>query len=1020
MVDLPLGLRRAIESGNCVLFIGAGIGAHLFDSSGSPAPDGESLAKELALHFGIDTHGVFDLSKVSEIVELRKGRKELEAFLQKRLSGLEPDENLKWLFSRRWKAIFTTNYDYGIERSYDIIPKPRQKPLIITITSQVVPFNIEYEIPIYHLHGCLFGPQKPTIIITQSDYARFKQHRKMLFDLLKIEFATSPILYIGYSNRDTNWKTLLIELEDEFFPNKLPQSYRIAPETDPMDIELLEAKNIETISLAFDDFVKIAQSSISPESEDRDTLLSLKSEIPSDLISFFERNPAATLRLLTSWTYVNQAQFDVKPNTHEFLRGDRPNWALIGSRQHFERDLEEAIYDELIDFATGSRKTPIVDIILGPAGYGTTTLMMSLAAKLVQDRAGSVFMLKPGSNLLEGDIDFAASCLAENLFFFIDKASDHSAALLSVVHRLRDIKKPAMFVLGDRLNEWRQSRVRIGGKEFEIEPLSDPEINRLLDCLSEHSELHILEHLSRDLQFMAIKKNYQKELLVAMREATEGRSFDAIIEDEFRGIGDHLSRQLYLTVCCFYQHGAYVRDTLLAQLLGVPLSELYNLTGDATEGVVIYECFDTRKGFYAARARHHIIAAIVWERCGDLGEQESLLKKAISLLNLNYSLDRAAFEHFIRSDRMVDQIRNLDGRIEFFEMACRKDPDNPYVRQHFSRMLLRAGKAELALSQIEEAFRLNHNIRVFHHTMGTILMQLALSIESQEIARRRLTQSEGSFRRGLSLSSKDEYCYLGIAQLYFGWARRVSSQDESIEYLAKAEGIISLGLAKVRVRDALWIESSKIQAFIGDEPSRVDALEKAVKVNPGSIIGRYLLGRTYRKKGSYKEALDVMDPIIKNHHDQFRCFVEYSVSHFQLNRSLKEAIAILNLSRLYGLGDPRYIATLGGMLFLDGDFSQANKIFEESSKHNFNAIEMNKIQFHPPDPLNPKINFRLKGKVVVVKAGYALIESPGYPRFVCPGSKYKGIIMISDLSISFEPAFAAKGPVAINPRIEPE
>ncbi len=381
-------------------------------------------------------------------------------------------------------------------------------------------------------------------------------------------------------------------------------------------------------------------------------------------------------------------------------------------------------------------------------------------------------------------------------------------------------------------------------------------------------------------------------------------------------------------------------------------------------------------------------------------------------------MDRAAFEHFIRSDRMVDRIRTLDGRIHFFEMACRKDPESPYVRQHFARMLLRADKAELALSQIEEALRLNPNFRVLHHTKGTVLMQLSLNIESQEIARRRLAQSEASFRRGLSLSPRDEYSYLGLSQLYFGWAKRASSQDESLEYLSKAEGIITEGLAKVRVRDSLWIESSKIQAFIGNEPSRFMALEKAIQVNPGSIIGRYLLGRAYRKSGLYQKALHILNPIIKNHHDQFRSFVEYSVSLIYLKKSFKEAIAILNLSRLYGLGDPRFIATLGGMLFLNGDFSEASNIFEESSKHNFIAIEMNAIQFQPPDPSNPDNPLRLRGKVVVVKAGYAMIESLGYPHFLCPGSKFKGIIMTPGLSITFEPAFAAKGPVAIHPQIE--
>ena len=53
-------------------------------------------------------------------------------------------------------------------------------------------------------------------------------------------------------------------------------------------------------------------------------------------------------------------------------------------------------------------------LLLGPAGYGVSTLMMTLAARLVQERAGTVLMLKPGHPLLEGDIEFASSLSKED------------------------------------------------------------------------------------------------------------------------------------------------------------------------------------------------------------------------------------------------------------------------------------------------------------------------------------------------------------------------------------------------------------------------------------------------------------------------------------------------------------------------------------------------------------------------------------------------------------------------------
>lgn len=78
MVDLlPLGLRHALESGECVLFVGAGIGSHLKGPDGQTAPDGHNLAKQLAEAFSIDTD-TYDLTQISQIVTIRKGRPELE------------------------------------------------------------------------------------------------------------------------------------------------------------------------------------------------------------------------------------------------------------------------------------------------------------------------------------------------------------------------------------------------------------------------------------------------------------------------------------------------------------------------------------------------------------------------------------------------------------------------------------------------------------------------------------------------------------------------------------------------------------------------------------------------------------------------------------------------------------------------------------------------------------------------------------------------------------------------------
>ncbi|MGB6065636.1 MAG: hypothetical protein WBG50_12575 [Desulfomonilaceae bacterium] len=809
---------------------------------------------------------------------------------------------------------------------------------------------------------------------------------------------------------------MIEEISTEFAPAKPPTSYRLAPTTHPLEKEVLKTKGVETIDSSLQDFVQIAQLSVDVNKA-RPDLLGDVSGIPADFLDQFRDTPVPVARLLASWQYVNAADFDEKPNLREFLRGDRPNWGLIAAKEYFERDIQELVYNDLLDFATSDSKLPKTEIVLGPAGYGVTTFLMALATQLVRDRAGKVFMLRPGHVPLQGDIEFCSAISREPVFFFVDNAADYSHALSGSVARLRGLNRSAMFVLGDRLNEWRQIPSSIRAKEYEIEPLSDPEIYRLIDCLRRHGELGVLEPLSEDLRFAAIKRKYKQELLVALREATEGRSFDAILEDEFRGIADDQSRRLYMTVCCFYQHGALARDSILAQLLGLTLTQLYDETRAATEGVVVYECVDDARGLYTARARHRTIAAIVWERCGDRSEQERILRLALGSLNLTYGIDKDAFEHFIRSDRMVDQIRTLDGKIQFFDLACSKDPESPYVRQHYARMLWRESRTELALQQIDEAIRMNDRIRVFYHTKGLILMQLAASVESQEIARRRMAQSEDNFHIGLRMKEDDEYCHVGLAQLYFGWAQRASSDEESAEYLAKAEGIISEGLRKVTVKDALWVESSKIERFLGNESRHVDALRRAVSESPGGVVPRYLLGRAYRKRGDYQAALEVLDPIVKDYPDEFRSFLEYAHTLIALGRTLGEAIAVLRLSTLYGLSDPRFIATLGGLLFLNREFTEADEVFKRGIRSDLPWSELTSIRFFPSSEGDPHQPLRLHGKVADVRAGYALIDTAEFPRLLCPASKFSGVIMERGLTIEIQLGFSARGPLAISPSL---
>jgi tetratricopeptide (TPR) repeat protein len=1012
--SLPFELRQAMESGECVLFVGAGIGGSLLDKDNKSLPLASQLATEMADFFGIDAEGSTDLTKISQVVEIRKkGRNELNAFLQKRFDGITPNDDVRWLSTRPWRAIFTTNYDNGIERAYELNPHTIQNPVVATVTVDVGTINPMIEVPVYHLHGALFGVHEPHIIITENDYGTFRERRKMLFDLLKKELLTSTILYIGYSHNDSNWKLLVNELISDMQNGTRPMSYRISPATPAIDKEILRSMGVATIDADLQQFVRAARIELSAPPTQIDLLKPIEKSIPADLAEHFKNSPAAIARLLSSWTYVNQSPAEAS-NLSRFLKGDKANWGLIAQHDVFERDIEEEVYDELLDYVTSSSRKPSARVILGPAGFGMSTLLYALAGRLVEDRAGPVFMLKEGVSLIEGDVVFAASLFpTKRPFFVVDNAADFSDQILNSIYRLRDAGRPGIFLMAERINEWRQRRGKLNASEHALESLSDPEITRLLAYLEKHGELCALEGLTPDLRFAAIKHKHGKQLLVTMREAIEDNQFDAIIEDEYSNMGNDLAKRLYLIVCCFSQHGALLRDTLLAELMNSSTPDMYKLTSDATEGVILYDEIDPVRGVYIARARHRTIATIVWERCGDIISKEDLLLSAVKALNLNHKADADAFEQFIRSTKLVDGIRTLDGRTKFFESAIQKDPEGPYVRQHYARMLIRAERPELALPQIEKAIELDSSIRVLYHTQGLVFSQLAMVAESLELGRKRMLQAEQAFQRSLNIYEKDEYSYASLARLYLDWAKK--APNEASDYVSKSEETISEGLRVVGNKEHLWVASSEIQSWLGNEPGRLKDLERGVNDHPNAIYPRYLLAQAYRNEGQSQKAIDKLEPILKENPDEFRLCIEYAKALEDQGKPYSQSIAILNFGSVYGLRDARFIAIYAGMLFMNGDLSEAARIFSETTKREIDFADSVAIHYRPKDKTNPNKYIKLVGKVVRVKAGYAFIEVPGYSRFLCPSSKQRNITLGEKMEVQFEPAFSAKGAIADKP-----
>jgi len=1004
-----------------VLFIGAGIGGHYKRPNGTPAPNGTQLAEDLIAHFKLGITAT-DLPRVSQYAEMKNSRPPLDSFVRNALANLEPDEHVQWLTTFRWRSIFTTNYDMGLERAYKLNPNPPQRPYPIAVTADLRYTDTLTDVPIYHLHGSPYPPCSSPIVITETDYIHYKEKREMVWDRLRFDAAVSTLLYIGYSGRDPNWQMIVEEVAREFSPSQMPMAYRIDPYADPLDIEIhKEVRRVETLVMSLPEFHALVESELGDRRPEPDTINELRNKIPQHLREHYDAAPASMLRLMESWIYVNDENVTDIPNTKEFLRGSKPNWSLIAQNHRFKRDVEDELWEWTLDFSTNPKSKNMAVALTAPAGYGTTTIMMAQALRIVDAGIGPVFMIREGADVNEGDIGFAASLFPNvDCYFIVDQARDHSASIQSALAQRKGAKNNVLFFIGVRRNDWLSPRVRFKAKEFEIDPLSDDEINRLLDFLNAENALDKLAELEREFQFAVVKNKHEKQLLVAMREATagEGVGFDSIIEGEYRSIDEanspSVSRDLYLLVCCFYQHGILIRDEVMEAVLAHPLTSLYEDVGTNLEGLVEYVETNIVRGQYAARARHQIIAQIVWKKCGTRELKEHFLQKAMEKLNLSYRLDRKAFELFVRSDEIVDSFSSIAAKIKFFETAARRDPDNVFVFQHFARMLIREKNYALALTQIDDAIAKDKtkNIRSLHHTRGLVLAELAMSEANSEMARKRLGYAEREFQICMAAKESDSYGHSGLAMLYLNWSRRSKiSDDEATEYLEKAETVISQGLKVVSERASLLITSAEVQRDLGDQPARLSKLRQAVASDSASPIARYLLARAYRDQGVPLKTIETLDPIIKKDFTDVRSYVEYARAMLETGETFKKTAATLSLCRMDGETDSSFIGLYGGLLFIDRKYAEAQGLWDAAKELNFSDEERTRRQFVPRDRETGE-KLRFTGTVVHIKPTYVILQPEDGPTVISKMTAIGSKPIEKGQAVTFELSFSAKSPLA--------
>jgi hypothetical protein len=254
-------LVNQVETGNCILFLGAGVHAPPPESSPYTYPEeqrpplGGALAQRLAEKCNFcqkfPDESPCDIQRVSLCFEYTHGlgRKGLVDSLQEHLvTEKKPSPAIEMLARLPFKIIVTTNYDRLFERALYDLDKDPEIFVYDPDSEKPTPDMLDDPTPeqplLFKIHGDLKHPE--SIVITDEDYITFVQRMSdkkeagihPVPQTVRFRMQRWPTLFVGYSLHDYNLRLLFRTLRWKVDRARVPPMFSVDREPDPLILQV--------------------------------------------------------------------------------------------------------------------------------------------------------------------------------------------------------------------------------------------------------------------------------------------------------------------------------------------------------------------------------------------------------------------------------------------------------------------------------------------------------------------------------------------------------------------------------------------------------------------------------------------------------------------------------------------------------------------------------------------------------------------------------------------------------------
>lgn len=646
-------LRSQASRGELILFTGAGFSTGAKDHSGHAIPSVGELKKELwQLLYPGEPYD--DYSSIGDLygAAMRQKKTELTNLLQSRLT-VRPDDLPGYyfrLFNFPWFRCYTLNIDdleSATARRFELQRQP------ITISARDAADRLPgvpstHGLEVIHLNGVVPSPPEG-LTFSETQYAERIGNQEPWYSRCVVELTSRPVIFIGtVLSESLLWHHMELRKRRENLGRDLrPTSILVTKELSLPRRDILRDLRINWVQGTAEEFAAEILPQLHTEAV----------EGFSFIRQHAESRPSVAVPL------VSQILDDLPAIQTEYLLGDEPQWADLLNGKAIERAHDEALLDTATHILNGKLATTAL-ALTGTAGTGKSTALMSLALKLSGGGVPVIWVDKESdaspSRMRQRVREFKEKCVLA-----IDDADMYGRELLALLHDLVPRTPNLLFVFAVRAGKLDQITTAIRGHgdfkihEHIVPPLTDADIDALIDVLEKNKRLGILTGASPEQRRDAFRKQAGRQLLVAMIQATSDEHFEKKAQDEYLELdGTQKYPYALIAVATALRYSVTKDEILLAQ-------------GDAHEAALVALDRLTARHLVILnpvradyQCRHRVIADLVFGKVKELGElSEVLTGLAWALATKSGTIDRHS-----RNGRFLIRIINhefLTGTIGF-------------------------------------------------------------------------------------------------------------------------------------------------------------------------------------------------------------------------------------------------------------------------------------------------------------------------------------------------------------------